>query len=281
MRSGIYLKMMTMQTPKMIIKWKNRINRRNRNLLIIICGATGSGKSYTALTIAKLINPKFSVSNNVVFDVEHFMDLLNTKKLRKGDVIVWDEAGVGIPAREWYSISNKAINYVLQTFRHLNLCVIFTTPSFDYVDKQTRLLFHVYIETVRIDYKKKKVSCKVMENQFNPSMGKEYKKYYWIGGVKKTRFKIAKPTKQMVKEYEKLKKVFSQQLREGVQKDVTKAKAIIEKKRETDDVRLQRLDEANINVYDTLRAAAFLGVSDKIVYRLQARYKMLKEGVIK
>lgn len=212
--------MVTKQKPRLIRKWRYRIIRRNKNLLIIICGGTGSGKSYCALTIAKMIDPDFDVKTRVVFTVESFMELLNSGKLRKGSTIVWDEAGVGIPSREWYSISNKAISYVLQTFRHLNLCVIFTTPSFDYIDKQTRLLFHVYIETVKIIYEKNRVIVKVFENQFNPAMGKEYKKYFWIGGVKKERFNIGKPTKQMVKDYEEIKKIFSRKLRMEVQKDV-------------------------------------------------------------
>ena len=235
-------------TIHLIRKWKYRINRRNKNLLMIICGSTGSGKSYTALTIAKLINSKFDVNKHVVFTVKDFMAILNSGKLKRGDVIVWDEAGVGIPAREWYSISNKAINYVLQTFRHLNLCVIFTTPSFDYVDKQTRLLFHVYVETVRIDYVKKQVVCKVMENQFNPSMGKEYKKYYWVGGVKKIRFKIAKPTKGMIKDYEAIKKVFSAELRAAVEKDVQIAEATEKHKRLTDAEIMATIKEKQIEL---------------------------------
>lgn len=223
------------QKPRLIRKWRYRIIRLNRNLLIIICGGTGSGKSYCALTVAYLIDPSFDVKTRVVFDVESFMALLNSGKLKKGSVIIWDEAGVGIPAREWYTISNKAISYVLQTFRHLNLCVIFTTPSFDYIDKQTRLLFHVYIETVRINYEDKRVRVKVFENQFNPAMGKEYKKYFWIGGVKKERFNIGIPTKQMIKDYEEMKMEFSRKLRSEVQKDVKTFRDKERKKRITNE----------------------------------------------
>jgi hypothetical protein len=215
---------------------------------MIICGGTGSGKSYTALTIARMINSNFDVSKHVVFRVESFMELLNSGTIKRGDVIVWDEAGVGIPAREWYTISNKAINYVLQTFRHLNLCVIFTTPSFDYVDKQTRLLFHVYIETVVIDFKNQRVVVKVMENQFNPAMGKEYKKYMWSDGVKMERISIGKPSDIMIKKYEKIKKIFSNQLREDVQRDVEVAKATIKHRRITDADIMKDIKEKGIEL---------------------------------
>lgn len=232
--------------PRLITTWKYRINRRNRNLLIIVCGGTGTGKSYSALTIAKLIDPSFTPGERVVFTVEEFMNLLQSGTLRRGNVIIWDEAGVGIPSREWYSISNKAINYVLQTFRHLNLCVIFTTPSFNYIDSQTRLLFHVFIECLRINFETKHVVAKIMENQYNPSMGKEYRKYFWVGGYKKERINIGKPTPDMVKEYEKLKSAFSRKLRDEVKQDVTINKAKEEHKRLTDNDIMREIKEKNI-----------------------------------
>lgn len=221
--------------PRLIRTWRYRINRRNRNLLIIVCGATGTGKSYSALTVAKLIDPSFKPSERVVFRIEEFMNILQSGRLKRGNVIIWDEAGVGIPSREWYSISNKAINYVLQTFRHLNLCVIFTTPSFNYIDSQTRVLFHVYMECLKINFEKKTVITKVMENQFNPAMGKEYRKYFWCDGEKKERINIGKPSKDMIDEYEVLKTEFSQRLRDEVQKDVCEVNEKLFAKRITDE----------------------------------------------
>jgi hypothetical protein len=226
---------MLKKQPLLIRRWRYRINRLNRNLLLAICGPTGSGKSYCGLTVAKMICSRFNVATHVVFTIEQFMELLQSGKLRRGDVILWDEAGVGIPSREWYSISNKAINYVLQTFRHLNLCVIFTMPSFDYIDKQTRLLFHAYIETIRIDYETKHVVVKVFECTYSPRDGKDYKKYYWLGGVKYIRFRIGKPSKDMIDVYEKLKMEFSQNLRENVKKDVSEVNDKLAARRLTDE----------------------------------------------
>jgi len=262
--------------PKLIRKWKYRINRQNANLLIIICGQTGSGKSYSALTIAKMINSKFDIKKHVVFNVEDFMSLLNNGKLRRGDVIVWDEAGIGIPAREWWTISNKAINYVLQTFRHLNLCVIFTTPSFDYIDKQTRILFHIYIETVKIDYNNQRVIIKIFENTFNPRMGKPYQKYTWTNGIKNERHNIGKPTKQMRKEYEELKKEFSLSLREGVEKDVKKAQLQQERKKLTDDDWIELLTKEGIDTEKLYDVMAFVGCAAPRGRRIQARFKLKK-----
>jgi len=182
-----------------------------------------------------MIDSTFTVKERVVFDAENFMELLRNGNLKKGSVIVWDEAGVGIPSREWYTISNKAINYIFQTFRYRNLCLILTTPSFDFLDKQTRLLFHVYCETERIDRENQQVIVKVMENQFNPREGQLYRKYYWVKGVKKERHKIGKPTKDMIKDYEEIKFKFAGTLEKDVSKDIKKVKKDKEKRRLTNE----------------------------------------------
>ncbi len=270
MKHGASLKMRMLQkNPRLIRRWRYRIVRRNKNLLIIICGQTGSGKSFCALTIAKMINPSFNVRIHVVFTIEQFMELLNSGQLKKGDVVVWDEAGVGIPAREWYTLSNKAINYVLQTFRHLNLCIIFTVPSFDYIDKQTRLLFHVYIETVRIDYEEQVVIVKIFENTFNPRMGKVYRKYYWFRGRKHIRFRIGKPTKEMVIVYEQMKLEFSVELRREVEADVKSVKQKILKKNMTDEMMIEEGKNIGLDFTDKYEIMAKWKVGQHRAVRIQ------------
>lgn len=244
----------------------------NRNLLIVICGETGSGKSYSALTIAKLINPKFDVKKHVVFNVEQFMKILNSGKLRKGYVIIWDEAGVGVPAKEWYTISNKAIGYVMQTFRHMNLCVIFTTPTFEYIDKTIRVLFHVLIETIRIDYENEVVKCKVKQNKYNPTFGKPYTQYYWVNGAKQTVVNIRKPTKDLVNDYEEVKKEFSELLRADVEADILLAKRKEKHKRLTDADIMKRIKDEQIPLEVYLLQFKFNIGKDR-AYRIVNNYK--------
>lgn len=225
MRTGRY-----MTIHKVLARVRKRIHQENKNALMIVCGETGSGKSYTALKIAELLMKRFSIKY-VVFSAEEFIQLVNSGKLKKGDVIIWDEAGVGIPAKEWWSISNKMINYVLQVFRKENLIVIFTTPSFTFIDASTRRLFHAYIETVRVDFKRKQTIVKWMRVQYNPRFGKDYYKYHrvvnseGINVVKKLRFGL--PSEQLIKDYEDKKIVFAANLYsdvEGELKDIREGK---------------------------------------------------------
>lgn len=118
---------------------RDRLWIRHTNALIAIFGEPGSGKSLSAITLARLVDDRFTL-DNVVYTPEDFLDRLD--KASRGTVVIFDEAGVGIPAREWQSLQNKLLNYVLQTFRYQNICVIFTTPHISYIDRQARHLLN-------------------------------------------------------------------------------------------------------------------------------------------
>jgi len=193
-----------------------RLWRQNKNWLGIITGETGSGKSYCAMALGEDIDKGFNI-DNVVFSARGLIELLNSNKIKRGSCIVFDEAGVGLPKREWYSISNKLVNYILQTFRHQNLAVIFTTPSFDFVDVDARKLFHTYIQTMRIDYKKEIVYTKLFTIQYNPRYGKIYAKYFRMNGVKVNPYCIGKPSAKLIKQYEIKKKEFTTSLKKDAE----------------------------------------------------------------
>ena len=217
-----------------LIKYiKNRIYKKNKNFLAIICGSTGSGKSTAALAIAEALDSNFNI-DNVVFNVNEFMDLLNSAKLKKGAVIIWDEAGVGMPSREWYAISNKAINYVLQTFRHLNLVVLFTTPDFNFIDSQSRRLFHAYFETIGINYEEKINTLKLFLIQNNPKISKVYYKYARIltkeGIVTLNPITINLPTESLLNSYEEKKKEFTTWLNQSMAVRIKKIQVETKKK---------------------------------------------------
>jgi hypothetical protein len=210
---------------------KQRISK-NKNFLGIICGSTGSGKSFSAIELARQVDPNFTL-DRCVFKVKDLMANLNEAKLYKGACLVFDEAGVGIPAREWYSISNKLINYVLQTFRHKNLVVLFTTPDFSFIDSSARKLFHCYFETSGIDYKNKVSYLKPLFIQNAPKIGKTYYKYlrvFYRGNIATVRrVSLPCPPSEIIKEYENRKKNFTHDLNRGVAIGVKNYEIIPEK----------------------------------------------------
>jgi|GEM_PF-1668292 len=134
-----FCKMKNKKIGKLAGVIRNRIWVQNKNALISIFGEPGSGKSLSGISLASLIDDDFNL-NKLVFTAEEFLYVLDEAK--RGDCIIFDEAGVGLPAREWQSLQNKLLSYVLQTFRYQNICVIFTTPHVSYIDKQVRHLIN-------------------------------------------------------------------------------------------------------------------------------------------
>jgi hypothetical protein len=198
---------------------KHRLIKNNQNWLGIICGPTGTGKSYTGLTIANLISFRpITIHRNVVFSPEELMKkLVNPKELEKGDVLIFDEAGVGMSSRDWTSLQNKLIGSILQTFRNMNLGVIFTTPNLGFIDVQARKLFHNYFETLDLDRKHGLCLVSPYNIQHNSKQDKTYYKrpvYYDDNGarVKMDSIWIAKPNQNIIDDYEQAKWKFTRNL---------------------------------------------------------------------
>jgi len=195
-----------------VARIKSRLLYKNKNWLAIVCGETGSGKSYSAISIAKLVGGRVFI----VFTALEFLELLNSGKLQRGDVIIFDEAGVGMSSREWYSVQNKLLGSILQTFRNLNLAVIFTVPNLSFVDVQARKLFHTYLETAYLDYEKEIAFLRVHDIQVNSRLDRIYYKKPKVrianGVFKMSHLAIPKPDPEMLEYYEGKKTAYTQGL---------------------------------------------------------------------
>jgi hypothetical protein len=117
---------------------RNRIED-SRHFIVMIVGEPRSGKSYSALRIAELVDQDFSL-DNLVYSPAEFLKLVKTRE--EGNVIVFDEAGVKIFSREWQSKMNKALAKVFQILGYKHLGIILTFPSVMFVDKAIRRLFN-------------------------------------------------------------------------------------------------------------------------------------------
>lgn len=198
---------------------RNRMLKNNKNWLAVCCGETGSGKSYSALAMADAISPRgITIKRNVVFSPKELLERINNPQdLCKGDIIIFDESGVGMSAREWYSIQNKLLGAILQTFRNLNVGVIFTTPNLSFMDVQARKLLHNYFETSHLDYKEELAYLKVYNIQHNSRLDKTYYKYPVFtdenGRFCKAKFlAIPKIRAELAEEYESVKSAYTQDL---------------------------------------------------------------------
>lgn len=202
---------------------RDRLHKQNRNYLCAIVGPTGSGKSYSALRLAEQVDPDFSIGQ-VCFTPKEFMDLLNSGRLKRGSVIVFDEAGVAVNSRNFQSQTNKLLHYVNQTFRSNNYGVIYTLPDFGFLDVGIRKLVHSILETKKIDYNQEVVWVRPLMVENNAQSGKIYMKYPRVRYAETPRLKkvitkmfVHKPSDRLIKDYETRKAAYNKGLQSDVQ----------------------------------------------------------------
>ena len=211
---------------------KDRV-KNNQNLLGIFLGGTGSGKTFASLKYAESLDKKFNI-DRIVFNTEDFMKILNSG-LPSGSVVVYDEIGVGHASRQWHSMANQMFNYILQTFRHKNIIVLFSTPDLSFIDKAARKLIHItFTTTGHIDRKHNLVVCKPLLTQNNPTYDKIYRKYPVIlrnyEQVTINRVGFGLPSEALVEAYEEKKNAYTKTLNENILKQLASSKQAKEKK---------------------------------------------------
>jgi len=219
-------------------KWlENRMIHNNKNVLTAELGATGSGKSWRDLRKAELwyrkhFNEDFP-AENICFGIGHAISRLASGKLRKGEIIIFEEAGVNLGSLDFQNKIVKMMTYVLQSFRSMNVAIFFNLPYLSMLTKQARMLLHYSAESAGVDSGKGLNLCKPFVHQVNQGTGKIYKKYFRIriNGKVKTmkRMSFSKPSDYLTKAYEEKKAKYLQDLTKGYDNEIKKMSGHVEK----------------------------------------------------
>lgn len=115
---------------------KKELNSNDVDMTICVVGQRGSGKSEAALEFCRKVDPSFEKNPRIVFTIEQYMNTID--EMKKGQALIFDEAGVNMGAREWMHVQNKVFNYTKQLDRFNNLLVIYTVPDLGFIDLQLR-----------------------------------------------------------------------------------------------------------------------------------------------
>ncbi len=211
-----------------------RTMRKNDNNLISVIGKTGSGKTWSAISICEIMSKMDKVpftSKNIVFSLKELMDLINSGVLKRGSKIIFDEPQVSISAREFQSMANKVFNLLVTTFRHLNLSLFFCTPFESLLDKSTRKLLHARFETMSINTRKKTCRLKPRYIEYSDWKSMPYLKQLIIydktpDGSKRVQkmfhWDVPMPSDKIIKEYEKKKTDFTSNLNKNISSQLSK-----------------------------------------------------------
>lgn len=253
--------------------WVTYVRRRianKKNFICLLYGATGSGKSWTALSIAHQLNPDFN-PNRIIFGLKGLMELINSEdKFPEGTCFVWDEFQIGASNRDWQSLANKLLNQLLSTFRHKRYILLITCPYADFLDSHARKLLHAEFEITGIDYAQGKTKVKPMLLQYNSRMRKWYYKYLRVatgrGASPVKLWKVGKAPQWLLEEYEIKKTSFTAKLNQSIedQLDKLEEKAMPKTKQMT--AKQKQVVELMSQYDNAERVATMLGVSLNSIY---------------
>lgn len=120
--------------------------RDDNDLVIIIDGGEGSGKSVLAQQVATTLDPTFNI-NRITFTPRAFMQAV--KDAQKYEAVIYDEAFSGLINRTSLTWTNLIIVKMLAEVRQKNLALIIVAPTFFDLDRyvalwRSRFLINVY-----------------------------------------------------------------------------------------------------------------------------------------
>jgi len=197
--------------------WR-RMNVENQHFMACIVGREGMGKSHSALSIAKAADPSFG-ADDVYFDPKGLLEAFQDDSYGMGDMIVLDEAGVGLGSRSWYEKEQILLNQTLQTVRDDNMGVIFTLPRLSELDSQTRGRLHAFLEMTEVN--KREGYALAKWKNVDPARGDRDKIYYKYPEQRLDsvqwdiqQIKIGPPPAELVEAYEGRKEAFKDELYE-------------------------------------------------------------------
>lgn len=176
-------------------------------------GRHRAGKSVGTLAVSNILDKTFwdELEFRVVYSPKDF--LKSMRRIRKqetiGAVTIWDEAGVGLPARDWYDISNKSVNYALQVAGYLRPIIFFVTQDFSYIDGQARKLIQHFWEFRRSSTTYSVVTPNVIAHNrrtgdvyfMYPRIVMRYGPSSWGSKMVLTSFKVFKPPQELIDRY--------------------------------------------------------------------------------
>jgi superfamily II DNA or RNA helicase len=259
------------------IRWIKKRIKHNLNFIALFQGATGIGKTWSAISLAQKIDPDFQV-NQIVFDFKGLMEIINSEEFqkKKWKIIIFDEPQITISNRNWQSATNKLMNYLLTTFRHQNIILLFCSPYVDFLDSQSMKLLHCIFECSGVDKTRGLSRVKPKIQQYNSYLRKTYQHpLRVIVGNKQIPLRewyLSKPSPEIIELYEQKKTEFTSQLNRDIiatmnklsakEKGIDEAEKADNRKPLTDKQRRTMEVLANIKEGDKYaRASEILGIS--------------------
>lgn len=191
---------------------KRVAGRHNKNVIFILFGDLGSGKSMMllklalscAMWLAALKGGKpsdyFKFSNIAVIDPEMLQEKL--ANLIKYNIYLLDDAGPGYDARTFMSKNNRDLNYILQTCRTSNNIILVSAPHGAMLDVTIHRVAQYYAEVSEVRHDEGLTFLKVFRLVRVFREGKIYYVYMTKGNTVSKRYYCGLPPKALKAKYD-------------------------------------------------------------------------------
>lgn len=135
--------------PFDILSLPRRRLENQRNAILVHTGDPGSGKSYADLYMAEQLDPDFGI-DQVCFGRDDFLEVF--PELRKGQILLYEEAGAEFGARDAMTGQNKELSKILQVYRFKQIPTIFNLPHLSMLDRNGRRMMNYWVKSEYVDF---------------------------------------------------------------------------------------------------------------------------------
>lgn len=123
--------------PRYLNDISHRINEIMLNITCVV-GIGGLGKTYFALKLSQILDKKFKVENQVVFNSTQFLQLIDSGKVGPGSCIIIDESQWSMSNRDWADKENKEYMKIFQAIRSRGYCIFIIALNEAIIDNIAR-----------------------------------------------------------------------------------------------------------------------------------------------
>ena len=273
---------------KCILDYIQRRLKEKLNTTIFFSGEGGRGKSFSGIRLAELHYQKHF---NEGFPIDYICDsleqavLLVRKFTRKGEAIVIEELSVLASRRDALTNVNKLWNKFIDMCRLKNAIIIANAPHKSFIDSHFSMMTHIWINCLKVDFKKDIVIARPLWLQTSPHKNEPYKhKFLNEEGFDIDYCYFRKPNPELLEEYNIRKEQSFDTLAEEIVMRMQKNR--LEKFKELGQKRIPRREAQAYELYlkgeSPKIAAEIMGITlggyEKTLQRVKKRLKMVEYG---
>lgn len=146
---GYYVEIGAHKGPFFFNEIQNRRNK-NKSNIIVVTGPPGEGKTYCAIRLAEIFDPHFDPNTQIIFTRPQLLHVIGEKSpLKRGQVIIIDEAHYGMGSRRWMEAVQKDLMDALASVRSRGFIIMIVALHIEMLDIIVRkyvLSFMIHME---------------------------------------------------------------------------------------------------------------------------------------